>query len=307
IYDVSAITGRYLSTDFVVCDSKGNIIHYTAKGTITHNFLLLKEGGIYSIKNFTVHPNKDDFRVVKHATFMLEFDRATAIRKTTITTFHCKVMIESVRSKKGWNYPSCGGGQCKKGATRQLGKWFCEACNKEIKYRLELGVTDDTTHVVVVLFDEPATKLGKCSAESLLTSSADEDSNLLAAITNLIGTTYVFELKSHTYYEYGTFKSFTCLKINPTAMVEEVASSTIIGENTENPSPEFKSLTRTPSVCTPSKGPEEKKNKRSEVEGSDADDDCGLSKKPAECDADVGTKKKKQKSGFRYSDDHDSE
>nr|GEZ17571.1 hypothetical protein [Tanacetum cinerariifolium] len=248
--DVSTITGRYLSTDFVVCDSKGNIIHYTAKGTIAHNFLLLKEGGIYSIKNFTVHLNKDDFRVVKHATFMLEFDRATAIRKATITTFHCKVMIETVRTKKGWNYPSCGGGQCKKGATRQLGK-----------YRLELGVTDDTTHVVVVLFDEPATKLGKCSAESLLALSADEDSNLLAAITNLIGMTYVFELKSHTYYEYGTFKSFTYLKINPTAMVEEVASSTIIDENTENPSPKFKSLTRTPSVCTPSKGPEEKKNK----------------------------------------------
>nr|GEV80856.1 hypothetical protein [Tanacetum cinerariifolium] len=231
MWDVSAITGRYLSTDFVVSDSKANIIHCTAKGTVAHNFLRLKEGGIYSIKNFIVQPNKDDFRIVKHATFMLEFDGATAIckaadsdisfliypfqlvdfdriepidNKTTYQksssrmldfyladnrgqaprvtlwggpgdvliekkTNHAgmcavvlnsmsvknynnklyllsssstaiyddesiptlqelkrqgsvsesnKVMIETVRTKKGWNYPSCGGGQRKKGATR---------------------------------------------------------------------------------------------------------------------------------------------------------------------------------------------
>ncbi|GKF24102.1 DNA helicase PIF1, ATP-dependent, partial [Tanacetum coccineum] len=232
-------------------------------------------------------------------------------------TFHCKVMIETVRTRKGWNYPSCGGGQCKKGATRQLGKWFCEACNKSIdypvlRYRLELGVADDTAHVVVVLFDEPATELLKCSAESLMASvdevslyllfnyfhrfqtnlylqSADEDSNLPVAITNLIGTTHIFELKSHTYYEYGTFESFTCWKINPAGMMEEVASSTTVDENTDNHSPEFKSLAQTPSLSTPSKGPEEKKKKRSEVEESDADDDCGSSKQPPECNADAGT------------------
>ncbi|GJW88154.1 putative gypsy type transposase [Tanacetum coccineum] len=85
MWDVSAITGRYLSTDFVVSDSKGNIIHCSAKGTVAHNFLRLKEGGIYSIKNFTVHPNKGDFRIVKHASFMLEFDGATATRKATVS------------------------------------------------------------------------------------------------------------------------------------------------------------------------------------------------------------------------------
>nr|GEW45214.1 ATP-dependent DNA helicase PIF7-like [Tanacetum cinerariifolium] len=327
-------------------------------------------GGIYSIKNFIVHPNKDDFRVVKHATFMREFDGATTIckaavsdigflrypfqlvdfdrikptnnnylidviglvtnvgrttyqksgsrtldfylanhmhlgsrygrtggcsdreedktcwdmyhcfdfnvcqklqhvgesskasilvefsqpkegtlknvliwarnRKNDTVTFHCKVTIKTIRTKKGWNYPSCGGGQCKKGATHQLGKWFCEACNMAIKYKLELGVADDTAHVVIVLFNEPATELVKCAAESLL-ASVDE-------------------------------------KINPMAMVEEVASSTTVDENTENPLPEFKSLARPPSVCTPSKGLEEKKKKRSEVEDSNANDDCGSSR-----------------------------
>ncbi|GJS05097.1 ATP-dependent DNA helicase PIF1-like protein [Tanacetum coccineum] len=52
MWDVYAATGRYLSTDFIVCDSKGSTMHATAKGNIVHNFLKLKEGGIYSVKNF---------------------------------------------------------------------------------------------------------------------------------------------------------------------------------------------------------------------------------------------------------------
>nr|GFB87732.1 hypothetical protein [Tanacetum cinerariifolium] len=63
-------------------DVDGDIIHCIAKGTVAHNFLHLKEGGIYSIKNFALHPNKNDFRIVKHATFMLKFDGSTTIRKT---------------------------------------------------------------------------------------------------------------------------------------------------------------------------------------------------------------------------------
>ncbi|GKD06452.1 mediator of RNA polymerase II transcription subunit 34 isoform X2 [Tanacetum coccineum] len=71
VWDVNVITGCYLSMDFVVSDSKGNMVHYTAKGNIAYNFLRLKEGIIYSIKNFVVLPNKDEFWIFKHDTFML--------------------------------------------------------------------------------------------------------------------------------------------------------------------------------------------------------------------------------------------
>ncbi|GJV48741.1 nucleic acid-binding, OB-fold protein [Tanacetum coccineum] len=50
MWDVYAATGRYLSTDFVVCNSKGSTMHATARNSIAYNFLKLKEGGIYSIK-----------------------------------------------------------------------------------------------------------------------------------------------------------------------------------------------------------------------------------------------------------------
>ena len=48
--------------------------------------------------------------------------------------FNCTVMIDNVRTRKGWNYPSCGGEKCRKGATRKGGKFWCDACEKPIDY-----------------------------------------------------------------------------------------------------------------------------------------------------------------------------
>ncbi|GJZ62429.1 ATP-dependent DNA helicase PIF1-like protein [Tanacetum coccineum] len=45
----------------------------------------VKEGGIYLIKNFTVIPNKDEFRVFKDDMVMLEFDGATIVRKASVS------------------------------------------------------------------------------------------------------------------------------------------------------------------------------------------------------------------------------
>ncbi|GJR00888.1 retrovirus-related pol polyprotein from transposon TNT 1-94 [Tanacetum coccineum] len=120
-------------------------------------------------------------------------------RQNNTTTFHCKVMIENFRTKKGWNHPSCGYEKYRKGATRKLRKWVCEA------YRLKAVVADDTTHTTVVMFNDTAMELLKCLAESLMGTKdeytdADDELNLPVAIRNLIGTTHVLKIKSHTYY-----------------------------------------------------------------------------------------------------------
>ncbi|GKB84241.1 hypothetical protein Tco_0956513, partial [Tanacetum coccineum] len=58
--------------------------------------------------------------------------------------------------------------------------------------------------------------------------SLDETSDFLAALTNIIGSTHTLELKSHTYYEHGTFESFTCWKLHSIeAAVKSAGSSTI--------------------------------------------------------------------------------
>ncbi|GJX81966.1 replication protein A 70 kDa DNA-binding subunit C-like protein [Tanacetum coccineum] len=142
-------------------------------------------------------------------------------RKKNSATFHCTVTINGVRTKTGWNFPSCGSEGCRKGATRQKGYFFCESCNRRVdfpmlRYMLELDVSDVTAQTVVVLFDKPATAL-----------SADDHVGLPPAISNLIGTTHVMEIKSQSYYKYGTFESFTCWQLNP----EEVCADSV-GSNT---------------------------------------------------------------------------
>ncbi|GJY79423.1 putative reverse transcriptase domain-containing protein [Tanacetum coccineum] len=64
----------------------GNLMHCTTRGNIAHNFLWLKEGAIYSVKNFNVQSNKDEFRVMRFADFMLEFDGETTVRKAFVKT-----------------------------------------------------------------------------------------------------------------------------------------------------------------------------------------------------------------------------
>nr|GFB85786.1 hypothetical protein [Tanacetum cinerariifolium] len=81
ILDVSAVTGRYLSTDMVASDAWGNAIHCSARSNVAHNFIKLKEGVIYCIKNFVVHLN-EEYRIRKDDAFMLEFNGTTNARKS---------------------------------------------------------------------------------------------------------------------------------------------------------------------------------------------------------------------------------
>ncbi|GJT42339.1 hypothetical protein Tco_0951054 [Tanacetum coccineum] len=62
-----------------------------------------------------------------------------------------------------------------------------------------------------------------------------------------------------------------------------------------NPSPSFKRLSKPPSMSTPSKGAEENKKKRSELEDSDAYEVCGPSNEGDGCKADDPKDKKKRK------------
>nr|GEU52939.1 replication protein A 70 kDa DNA-binding subunit C-like [Tanacetum cinerariifolium] len=112
MWDVSAVTGRYLSTDFVVSNAK--------EASILLKFLL---------SNLT---RKDEYQILKNEAYMLEFDGSTTIRKASVkishlhlmdvfldnqlffTTWaspsglHFEVTIDGIKTRKGWNFPSCG-------------------------------------------------------------------------------------------------------------------------------------------------------------------------------------------------------
>ncbi|GJQ97093.1 ATP-dependent DNA helicase PIF1-like protein [Tanacetum coccineum] len=392
MWDVYAATGRYLSTDFVVCDSKGSTMHATARNSIAHNFIKLKEGGIYSVKFFAIQPNKDDFRhlettnnkylidaagyvtnvgrtvqqktgsktldfhlansrgqsvrvtmrgslgelliekrtnhvgvyaivltclIVKQynsrlylsstsSTLILDDEEIPEIkqlksdtsgaefskellpvgcsdakartlenllmwsrnRKHDAATFHYTVHIDNVRTKNGRNFPSCEGKKCRKSVTRSNGHFLCESCNKNVdypilRYRLELEVSDDTAEVVVVMFNETASSL-----------HGDHHSPLPQALANIMGTSHTLDFKSHTYYEYNTYESFTCWRIVTAEGMDESGGSNMAGGSRASKTPKFKRLLRHPSVTTPSKVNEAKKQKRGEV--AECDDEASF-------------------------------
>lgn len=39
---------------------------------------------VYSIKDFVVKPNKDEYRIMQRDPFMLEFDGTTTVKKVTV-------------------------------------------------------------------------------------------------------------------------------------------------------------------------------------------------------------------------------
>nr|GEU68694.1 hypothetical protein [Tanacetum cinerariifolium] len=261
---------------------QGNAIHCTTKSNIAHNLIKLKEGGIYSIKNFVVYPNKEEYRIRKEDTFMLEFegdtrawkslaksDDLSCILSNCVTSYSCKQYIldvaryitnvgRSIQQRTSFRTLDfyLANQRClelhywegvmvdmlieKK--TKDVGHSSTlilddasipalKELRSEIRYMLELGVSDETGHVVVVMLDETTSKLVKCSADSIAQAkeeSLDDNSDLPVALTNIIGTTNTLELKSHAYYEHGTFESFTCWKlISPEAAVKSAGSSTV--------------------------------------------------------------------------------
>nr|GEZ81070.1 hypothetical protein [Tanacetum cinerariifolium] len=270
MWDVHAATSRYLSIDFIETDTKGNVMHCTVKANIAHNFLRLKEGSIYSVKNLTVVPNKDEFCVIRLADFMLEFDGKTTVRKSFLQAdgfTRYPFQLVEIDELEPTN-------------------------NKYLIGKTIVMFDDETAEVVVVMFDETKRVLLKCSASSILDYEGqiyfsapfhfmnmftdlrmhDEEAylGLPIALANIVGISHTLELKSHMYYEHGNYESFTCWKVVKGEDVEEGASSATVAANDASKASKLKRLSKPLAVATPSKLGEEKKQRREDLEDSDA-------------------------------------
>ncbi|KAL6522290.1 hypothetical protein OROHE_016843 [Orobanche hederae] len=84
-WNVNAVTGRYLSTDFLISDGKGNTMYCITKSNTSHNFVdRLKEGIIYTINDFVVLPNTEDYRIKKESAYMIEFHGGMTVRRSSV-------------------------------------------------------------------------------------------------------------------------------------------------------------------------------------------------------------------------------
>nr|GEX18439.1 hypothetical protein [Tanacetum cinerariifolium] len=184
-------------------------------------------------------------------------------------TFHCAVRIVKISTKRGWNYPSCGGEKCRKGnLDRKQDRFWCDSCHSYVDYpvlryklELEVEVSDDTAQPVVVMFDETARTVVKCLDA--------EETGLPPVLANIMGTLYTLKLKSNSYYEYANYESFTCWSVFLEEALDESGNSGTLAATGNPNTGVFVPLTTTPSVTTPS-NPEESfvvdsKRKRSDV------------------------------------------
>nr|GFA94685.1 hypothetical protein [Tanacetum cinerariifolium] len=98
---------------------------------------------------------------------------------------------------------------------------------------------------------DTSTTLVKCSADSLMDTtdeSAKDHLSLLPALSNLIGIVHVMEIKSHTYYEYGTFESFTCWQIHPMEGIKDIVGSNTVDAVPDNQPHNLKRIAQDPSI-----------------------------------------------------------
>nr|GEU85182.1 retrovirus-related Pol polyprotein from transposon TNT 1-94 [Tanacetum cinerariifolium] len=143
-WDVNAVTGRYLSTDFVVSDAKSiRVTIWGALGDVlvekkskqagmwttvltsanakyyknklyfssSSSTMVFDDAGIPAVKALMTNMPAS---VEESKKFSVPIDHSTP-RKGTLKNL---LMIANVRMRKGWNFPSCGGENCKKGATK---------------------------------------------------------------------------------------------------------------------------------------------------------------------------------------------
>ncbi|GJW14020.1 hypothetical protein Tco_0018153 [Tanacetum coccineum] len=96
--------------------------------------------------------------------------------------------------------------------------------------------------------------------------------NLLQPRNALSASVYLafvtLPLQSHTYYEYGSFESFTCWKIDPIEGIEESIGSSTLDADDGIHTPELKRLSQHLSIPTPLKPLEEVNKIRVDIEDS---------------------------------------
>ncbi|XP_071726943.1 uncharacterized protein [Rutidosis leptorrhynchoides] len=81
-WDTHTVYGRYLSTDFIASDEKGNIIQLTAKSNVAHHFIArLKDGIVYLLHGFEVISNRNEYRIMRDNNLMIELTGTTFLRK----------------------------------------------------------------------------------------------------------------------------------------------------------------------------------------------------------------------------------
>nr|GEX25429.1 hypothetical protein [Tanacetum cinerariifolium] len=163
MWDVSAVTGRYLSTGFVMSDAKilkNDVYMLEFDRSTTIRKASVKAVGFvrypFQLQDFDGIESSDNKRTnhLKSGSRNLDFHLANHRGQSTrVTLWGDKVYLSSTSSTVIYDDDAIPA---------------IKALKKANRYRLEVDVSDNTAQVVVVMFNETATALVNCSADSLM-------------------------------------------------------------------------------------------------------------------------------------------
>nr|GEW31666.1 hypothetical protein CTI12_AA222900 [Tanacetum cinerariifolium] len=272
----------------------GNMIHCTAKSNVAHNFLRPKEGGIYSVKNFVVLPNKDEFWIFKPHMFMLEFDGETTARKVSADPHdylrYPFQMMDFDKIELANNKYLIGQLTRNQAPRHLIFTWRTRVLLSQPRRSWQLIVPYLRNGHWKISSYRPAT--AKSIQQPSIVRNVDYPVfRYKLEVVVVDDTTHTRTMRERRKMIKLTHSYKESHWINPSESAKDAASSSTPALTTDDAAQPMKRLARHLTVCTPSK-PNEEKKKGPKLEDSDVDEVCG----PAD-------KKKKRK---RYIED-DSE
>nr|GEZ58987.1 hypothetical protein [Tanacetum cinerariifolium] len=187
MWDVNSATSWYLSTDFIVSDEKGGLGKMLIEKRTRHVGLYLVVLTALSVKlyNNRLYLSRTSSTMIvddKQIPVLKQFksdDSGIEIAKELLLADSTGVKAGTLENLLMWVHNQKYDGNL----DRKHGCFWCDSCHNSIDYpvlRLELEVSDNTTQTVVVMFDETARAVVKCSAEEALDESGS--SRTLAGI-----------------------------------------------------------------------------------------------------------------------------
>ncbi|KAL6552319.1 Lymphocyte transmembrane adapter 1 [Orobanche hederae] len=82
---MTTYTAWYMTIAAAIVHGQGNTMHCTAKSKTSHTFVTkLKEGYLYTITDFVVIPDTDEYRIMKKSAYIIEFHGGTTVRRSLV-------------------------------------------------------------------------------------------------------------------------------------------------------------------------------------------------------------------------------
>ncbi|KAF8049881.1 hypothetical protein N665_2102s0004 [Sinapis alba] len=135
--------------------------------------------------------------------------------------FICSGRVTGIKMDKGWCYVACS--KCTKKLQRTASAFTCMHCDNPhavgaLRYRVEMGIADDTAEGVFVCFDGVMTKLHNLQANEaghMLAGEGvnPEDTQVPAFILDMEGKTYTFQVRVTAYNFTANHQTFTITRI----------------------------------------------------------------------------------------------